>query len=144
MIEDIKEKNIDEVLPLIRKYQEFYKVVSVDDTKNREFFLQFGLDSDKGCQFGCRMDDKLVGFATVYFSYVSSTISKVAVMNDLYVLPEYRRKGIGRELVKQCAKYAKTHGASRLQWLTAPDNRVAQELYRSLGAKQSSWELFIY
>ncbi len=65
-------------------------------------------------------------------------------MNDLYTLPEYRKQGIGKELIQYCEKYSKMKGALRLQWLTAPDNFTAQSLYKSLGAKQSSWELFIY
>lgn len=39
MIESITEKNLDEVLPLIREYQEFYKIVGIDDKKNKMFFL---------------------------------------------------------------------------------------------------------
>ena len=144
MIEDINSDNIDEVLLLIRKYQEFYKVQNINDEKNKVFFSQFGLNSDKGCLFGYRKDNKLVAFTTIYFSYVSSSISRIAVMNDLYTLPEYRKQGIGKELIQYCEKYSKTKGASRLQWLTAPDNFTAQSLYKSLGAKQSSWELFIY
>ena len=144
MIEDINLNNINEVLPLIRKYQEFYNVQNIDDEKNKKFFSQFGINSDKGCLFGYRKDSKIVAFATIYFSYVSSTISKIAVMNDLYTLPEYRKQGIGTKLIKHCEKYAKTKGASRLQWLTTPDNLTAQSLYKSIGAKQSSWELFIY
>ena len=144
LIEDINSSNIDEVLPLIRKYQEFYKVQNIDDKKNKIFFSQFGIESNKGCLFGYRKDNKLVAFTTIYFSYVSSSISRIAVMNDLYTLPEYRKQGIGKKLIQYCEKYSKTKGASRLQWLTAPDNTVAQSLYKSIGAKQSSWELFIY
>ena len=144
MIEDININNINEVLPLIRNYQEFYKVENIDDEKNRIFFSQFGLDSDKGCLFGYKIDNKIVAFATIYFTYVSSTISKIAIMNDLYTIPEYRNKGIGTELIKYCEEYSKTKEATRLQWITASDNIIAQSVYKSLGAKQSSWEFFSY
>ena len=144
MIEDINSSNIDEVLPLIRKYQEFYKVQNIDDKNNKIFFSRFGIDSNEGCLFGYRKDNKIIAFATIYFSYVSSSISKIAVMNDLYTLAEYRKQGIGKKLIQHCEKYSKTKKASRLQWITAPDNFTAQSLYKSLGAKQSSWELFTY
>ncbi len=144
MIEPINENNLDEVLPLIRKYQEFYEVNNIDDDKNKEFFSQFGISSDKGCLFGYRTKGKLVAFATVYFSYASSIISKVAVMNDLYTSEEYRKQGIATELIKHCEKYAKTNGAVRLQWVTAASNEAAQSIYKALGAKQSSWEFYTY
>ncbi|TGK41184.1 GNAT family N-acetyltransferase [Leptospira andrefontaineae] len=143
-IETISNKNIDEVLPLIRKYQEFYKIESINDEKNKIFFSQFEEGSNSGCLFGYRKKDKLVGFATVYFSYASSIISKVAIMNDLFTLAEFRKQGIGESLIDHCAKYAKSQGATRLQWVTAPDNLNAQALYNKIGAKQSSWEFFTY
>ncbi|GBF40613.1 GNAT family N-acetyltransferase [Leptospira johnsonii] len=143
-IEAISNRNLDEVLPLIRKYQEFYKIESINDDKNRIFFSQFGEDSDLGCLFGYRKDGNLVGFATVYFSYASSIISKVAIMNDLFTLDEFRKRGIGESLIDHCAKYAKSQGAARLQWVTAPNNLTAQALYNKVGAKQGTWEFFTY
>lgn len=144
MIEPINEHNLIEVLPLIRKYQEFYEVKNIDENKNKEFFSQFGVSSDKGCLFGYRKNENIIAFATVYFSYASSVISKVAIMNDLYTSEKNRRQGIATELIQFCEKYAKENGAVRLQWLTATTNKSAQSIYKALGAKQSSWEFFTY
>lgn len=144
MIESIDKNNINEVLPLIRKYQEFYEVNKIDDENNKKFFSQFDDSSDKGCLFGYRKNEIFVAFATVYFSYASSIISKVAIMNDLYTSEEYRNQGIATELIKHCEKYAKNNGAARLQWLTASDNKRAQSIYEALGAKQSSWIFYTY
>lgn len=144
MIESIDSSNLKEVLPLIRKYQEFYAVKQIDDRKNEIFFAQFGESSDKGCLFGYRQDGKIVAFATVYFSYASSIISKVGIMNDLFTVKEYQKKGIAKKLIKHCEKYAKKKGAARLQWLTSATNTTAQSVYKSLGANQSSWEVFTY
>lgn len=144
MIEPINKANLNEMLPLIRKYQEFYEVNYIDDDKNMKFFSQFGISSDKGCLFGYRKEGELVAFATVYFSYASSIISKVAIMNDLYRLAKHRKQGIAVELIKYCEKYAKENDAVRLQWLTASTNKTAQSIYRTLGAKQSSWEFYTY
>ncbi len=144
MIEDINVNNIDEALPLIREYQEFYNVQNIHDEKNKIFFSQFGIETKEGCLFAYRQDNQLVAFATVYFTYASSITSKVAIMNDLYTLEKYRGKGIATQLIKYCENYAKTKNASRLQWVTAKDNSTAQKVYLSLGAKQSSWEFFTY
>ena len=144
MIEPVSAENLDEVLPLIRKYQEFYKVAEIDDEKNRVFFSQFGEHSEKGCLFAYRKQGKLIGFATVYFSFSSTIVSKVVVLNDLYTIESSRGNGVGTTLIKHCASYGKSKGAVRLQWVTAPDNKIAQAVYKSLGAKQSSWEFFSY
>ena len=144
MIEVVSKSNLSELLPLIRAYQEFYKVPDISDTKNEEFFSQFGESETTGCQFLYREDGNVIGFATVYFCFASTIPAKVAVLNDLYTLPGARGKGIGRQLIEHCRRYALTHGAARLEWATAPDNARAQRLYDSLEANKSTWYFYSY
>lgn len=144
MIEVVSKINLTEVLPLIRAYQEFYKVSEISDDRNAEFFAQFGESSPSGCLFIYREAGNVVGFATVYFSFTSTITAKVAVLNDLYTLPNCRGKGIGRQLIEHCRSYAEKNGAARLQWVTALDNEQAQKLYDSLDAKKSTWHFYAY
>lgn len=144
MIEVVEKNNLAELLPLIRAYQEFYNVAEISDEKNTEFFAQFGESSTTGCQFIYRENGDVVGFATVYFSFTSTITAKVAVLNDLYTLPNYRGKGIGRQLIEHCRGYAANNGAVRLQWVTAPDNEQAQKLYDSMNTSKSTWHFYTY
>ena len=144
MIESVSPQNLIEVLPLIRAYQNFYKVANISDENNAEFFAQFGEGSPAGCQFIFRVDNKAVAFATVYFSFTSTIAAKVAVLNDLYTDPEYRGQGIAKQLIEHCRDYAKQAGAVRLQWVTAPDNTQAQKLYDKLAASKSTWHFYAY
>jgi len=145
VIEAVSSQNIEEVLPLIREYQEFYKMQGVDDNKNRVFFSQFSENSNDGCLFLFRdTSGEVVAFATVYFTYVSSIPARVGIMSDLYTLPAYRRKGIGKLLINHCLEFALENGAARLQWLTAYDNHLAQKLYDSLDTKKSNWYVYTY
>jgi ribosomal protein S18 acetylase RimI-like enzyme len=133
-----------EVLPLIRKYQEFYNVADISDSKNALFFAQFGASSPNGCQFAFRESCDVIGFSTVYFSFASTAVAKVAVLNDLYTSPEHRGKGIGRKLIEHSRHYAAENGAARLQWVTAPDNEQAQKLYDSMNTGKSTWLFYTY
>lgn len=144
MIEEVNEQNLEEILPLIREYMEFYEVKDISDARNRNFFSQFGRDSDFGCQFLFRKSGVAIGFATVYFSFVSSTASKIAILNDLYARPDHRGKGVGRKLIEHARDFASKRGASRLQWLTAPSNEAAQKLYDSLNTTKSTWLVYTY
>lgn len=144
MIEVVSKNNLIEVLPLIRQYQEFYKVAEISDEKNCAFFSQFGESSPAGCQFIYRESGKVIGFATVYFSFTSSIVAKVAVLNDLYTLPSSRGMGVGRQLIEHCRNYAAEQGAMRLQWVTAPENEQAQKLYDSLNTSKSTWRFYTY
>lgn len=145
MIEAVSEKNLEEVLPLIRQYQEFYQVPVIDEARNREFFSRFSEDGNDGCLFLYRNDEgAVVAFATVYFTFVSSIPGRVGVMSDLYTVPSHRGKGIGKRLVNHCLEFALNKGAARLQWLTAEDNEKAQVLYDSLNTKKSTWKVYTY
>jgi ribosomal protein S18 acetylase RimI-like enzyme len=144
LIETVSEKNLCEVLSLIRKYQEFYKVSDISDLKNEAFFSQFGISNSSGCQFIFRESDNAIAFATVYFTFTSTITAKVAVLNDLYTLPEHRGKGIARQLIEHCRAYAAEKGAARLQWVTAPDNEQAQKLYDSMNTGKSMWHFYTY
>lgn len=144
MIEVVSKNNLGELLPLIRAYQKFYKVADICDIKNKEFFSQFGSANPAGCQFLYRHGIEAVGFATVYFSFASTITAKVAILNDLFTVPEMRGKGIGKMLTEHCRAFAKESNASRLQWVTAEDNIRAQKLYDSLNITKSNWLHYAY
>ena len=144
MIEPISLANIEKILPLIRQYQEFYQVEEICDQHNKNFFSQFGIDKQSGCQFIYVVENQPVAFATVYFTFASTITSKVAVMNDLYTVPSYRGQGIARQLIQCCYEYGIEQGAVRLQWLTAKNNTQAQSLYDAIGAAKSNWVFYSY
>lgn len=141
-IEIVDYRNFDEVLPLIAEYQGFYNVAEIDLNKNRKFFAQFLGDNDKGILHLARLGAAVAGFSTIYFGFSSARAEKVAILNDLYVKPEYRRKQLGKLLIENAVTCSKAKGISRLQWLTAKDNEVAQKLYDVVGAKPSDWRLY--
>lgn len=144
MIETVTDRNLEDVLPLIGQYQTFYQVPEISLEKNRKFFQQFVENSERGCQFCFRSENQVIGFATVYFTFTSTIAEKVAILNDLYTVPESRGQGVGRQLIEHSHKFAADRGAVRLQWVTAPENEVAQRLYDSMDTKKSTWHFYTY
>lgn len=137
MIEEVTHENLNEVLDLIKKYQEFYGN-TINDEKNRAFFSQF-IDSDDGVLHLYRIDGKAIGFSTIYNGFSSTQAETVAILNDLYVLPSHRGRGYARELVNHAIRIANLKGYTRLQWLTAQDNSKAQKLYKTIGTIKGCW-----
>jgi ribosomal protein S18 acetylase RimI-like enzyme len=80
----------------------------------------------------------MIRIQLIYFSYSSTLAEPVAVLNDLYVLPESRGLGIGRNLLENAQRVTQEIGYSRLQWLTTQDNDLAQQLYDSTDVKKVS------
>ncbi len=80
-------------------------------------------------------DGQPAGFALYYFNY-STWVGRPGIyLEDLFVLPEFRRRGIGRALLKQVALNAVEKGCQRLQWEVLDWNTPAIDFYRELGAE---------
>lgn len=138
----IDKYNFDDVLPLIADYQGFYQVQNIDQDKNRRFFARFISSYDRGILHAAELDSRLVAFSTLYFCFSSALASEVGVLNDLFVLPDYRGRGKGRALIEHAAEYVHGRGLGRLQWLTAQTNEAAQQLYNRFPVTQSQWILY--
>ncbi len=86
----------------------------------------------------CAMqDDKMLGFVHYVIHPTTGSIEPVCYMQDVYVDPEQRRKGIARALVEEVAKVKTRENWARIYWLAEGDNEAAQELYKDIGVKLS-------
>jgi ribosomal protein S18 acetylase RimI-like enzyme len=82
------------------------------------------------------VDGRLVGFAALRLAPGLFYAESHAEMTELYVENAYRRRGIGRELVRYVERMAVEMGAAELWLMTGKENFPAQEFYRSLGYEQ--------
>jgi len=79
-------------------------------------------------------DEQPVGFA-LYFRNFSTFLGRAGIyLEDLFVEPEYRGKGIGKALLTRLAKIAVERKYGRLEWAVLDWNTPSIEFYRSLGA----------
>jgi GNAT superfamily N-acetyltransferase len=138
-IEPVSEAQLEQLLPLIAAYQRFYEVDDVDDERNRAFFTRFIAPSDNGLLLGAWHGEELRGYACLYWHFTSLVPAETVLMNDLFVDPTARGRGIGRALIEASADVARSRGAHHLEWATAPDNKTAQRLYDATGAERSTW-----
>jgi GNAT superfamily N-acetyltransferase len=136
----VREEEFETLLPLIAAYQRFYEVDDVDTDRNRVFFRRFIAPSDDGRLLAARDGDGVIlGYACLYWHFSSLQATETVLMNDLFVAPEARGRGIGRALIEASAAVARERGAAWLEWATAPDNHTAQRLYDSLTSEKSTW-----
>ncbi|MGH7532913.1 MAG: GNAT family N-acetyltransferase [Gemmatimonadales bacterium] len=79
-------------------------------------------------------DDEAAGFALFFHSYSTFLAQRGLYLEDLFVLPEYRGKGIGKALLRHLAKLAVARGCGRFEWAVLDWNESAIKFYESLGA----------
>jgi len=86
---------------------------------------------------------KAVGFA-LFFHNFSTFLAKPGIyLEDLFVVPEQRGRGIGRTLLERLARIAVERDCGRLEWAVLDWNRDAIAFYERLGAKPNSeWTVY--
>ena len=136
----VAEADLEDLLPLLRGYCDFYEVAPSDEAL---LALSRALIADparEGVQLIARNPDGLaVGFATIYWTWQTTAAARLAVMNDLFVTSEARGTGLADRLIAACRERAAEHGARSLAWQTAKDNVRAQTVYERVGARRSEW-----
>jgi GNAT superfamily N-acetyltransferase len=139
-IERVTKTDLGELLPLMRAYCDFYEVAPSDDEL---LVIARALIADpehEGVQLLARADEgRAVGFATIYWSWATTSAERIGVMNDLFVALEARGTGVAEALIEACRAECAAHGAGKLTWQTAPDNVAAMKVYDRVGATREQW-----
>lgn len=84
-----------------------------------------------------------VGYAIVFETYSSFLAWPTLYLEDIFVLPACRGRGIGSALLDQCIQLAQERGCGRMEWTCLDWNTKAQCVYEKLGARRLS-EWFLY
>jgi GNAT superfamily N-acetyltransferase len=129
---------IEEMLPLIRAYCEFYET-EPNDAGIRSMFETLITEPSQGVVLIARDDGRAVGFATLDWKWSSLKGARIGYLEDLFVDPEARGRGIADALIEMCAERCRELGMPALEWLTAPDNHRAQKVYNRTGAESDTF-----
>jgi GNAT superfamily N-acetyltransferase len=133
---------IEVIAPLFDAYREFYGKPS-----NPEACRAFLAERYKYNQSIIFLaNDGLgaaVGFAQLYPSFSSGSLTQIFILNDLFVVPSARRQGVASRLLQAAADYGRAAGATRLTLSTAVTNQNAQALYEREGWSRDT-EFYVY
>lgn len=88
-------------------------------------------------------DGKAAGFALFFHTYSTWRGKQGIWLEDLFVLPELRGRGVGKALLKAVAAIARERDCARFEWSVLDWNQPAIDFYRSLGAiPMSEWTTY--
>lgn len=118
------------LIPLLEGYRKFYK--QEPNPEKATAFLSDRLSARDSVVFVAETNGELLGFTQLYPSFSTVSLQRVWILNDLFVLPAARSKGIGQRLLKQAQNFCIEEGAKGLALETGVEN-PAQKLYESLG-----------
>ncbi|MEH7075410.1 GNAT family N-acetyltransferase [Neobacillus drentensis] len=133
--------NIPQLLELMNQYiVDFYKYPRPSDDSLKKFINHLLENHYEGIQFVAEKEPHhLVGFSTLYFTFNTLEVKRMAFLYDLFVKPEVRGQKVGEKLLQTCVTYIRENDYSHMIWETAHDNFAAQSLYDKIGAKKAVW-----
>lgn len=123
------ELDFEQIVGLFKEFAEFERTPekmlnSVDRMKAEKDFFN--------C-FVAVNDGNIIGYVSWFFCYYTWS-GKAVYMDDLYVQPVFRGKGIGKQLLNEVLILAKESGCHKMRWQVSVWNSEAIDFYKSLGA----------
>jgi GNAT superfamily N-acetyltransferase len=122
--------------PLFDAYRQFYQQPS--DLQGAQAFLTERLERGESVIFLGLLEkeggsQQPVGFTQLYPLFTSTQMRRMWLLNDLFVAPQARQRGVGHALLEHARRFATETGAAEMMLQTAVTNTTAQALYQSLG-----------
>ena len=142
-VRDARSGDEDALLKLLREFAEFERLTHLFQLTpgiiTRDFI---GRDRRVTCAVA-EWDGTLIGVMTWFYSYRTFAAKFGIFLEDLYVKPEFRRRGIAKTMMQHLAQRALGEGADRIDWCVLDWNRNAADFYLRLGAKSApEWQTY--
>lgn len=143
LIARAEESHIPLILSFIRKLAEYErlsrKVVADEEQLRKSLFGPHPAAEVAIANWGAEP----AGFA-VYFHNFSTFAGRAGIyLEDLFVEPQFRGRGIGKALLVYLARLAEERGCARIDWAVLDWNEPAKRFYRSLGAEpMEDWTIY--
>jgi GNAT superfamily N-acetyltransferase len=88
-------------------------------------------------------DGAIAGFALYFFNYSTFLCRPGLYLEDLFVRPEFRGRGVGLNLLRSLEEVARDIGCGRFEWSVLDWNQSAIDFYREFGAQpREGWTLY--
>ena len=140
LIRAAEPRDLPSVVALVRALADFEKLEGPDDDAARRLADDFG--AGRYSLFVAEQGGAIVGYALYFFTYSTFLAKPSLYLEDLFVHPGARGRGIGERFMRALAQVAVERGCGRFEWTVLDWNVDAQKLYEGIGAKLlGEWKL---
>ena len=135
--------DLESIVPLFNEYRRFYGQPS-SLRRARTFLAERMARCESvilvatGTLAGSGRQDAALGFVQLYPVFSSVSTGRVWILNDLFVPPAARGRGVATALMRSARRFARRTGAVRIELATAHDNSNARRLYAALGYREDT------
>jgi N-acetylglutamate synthase-like GNAT family acetyltransferase len=146
-VRDATREDVPVLADLIKQLAVYEKMLD-DCVATDELYLKYGFSED--AIFSAILAENTgsegppyYGMALYYYTYSTFTGRPTLYLEDLFVLEEYRSRGIGTSMLKQLAQTALDKDCARMEWTCLDWNEPSIKYYLSLGAKpMDDWTVY--
>jgi GNAT superfamily N-acetyltransferase len=139
----VRPEDVPAVVRLVRELAEYER--SPHEAHMTEQQLTTALFGDSPALFGhvAEHDGEVAGMALWFLNFSTWRGTHGIYLEDLYVRPEHRGAGLGKELLRSLAELCVQRGYSRLEWWVLDWNTPSIEFYKAHGAvPMDEWTVF--
>ncbi|MCW3983219.1 MAG: GNAT family N-acetyltransferase [Candidatus Bathyarchaeota archaeon] len=141
-ISKVNAETFNEFLGLIDKLAEYEKLAPPTGDAKERLRRDCLSEAPKYSAYLAQFGGKYVGYIIHYFTYSSFLALPTLFIEDIFVLEEYRGRGIGEKMFSFLKQVAKREGCGRIEFTVLKWNKSAQEFYEKNGAKRLEWYLY--
>ena len=135
-------EDVEALVPLFDGYRQFYGQASNPEAA-REFLGQ-RFRQRQSTVFVAESAGQAVGFTQLFPTFSSVALAPAFVLNDLFVLAEFRRFRVGQRLLEAAVAFCRSAGAVRVSLSTAVSNGAARALYEASGwQRQTDFDVYV-
>lgn len=135
---EITEAKVEDIEAILELQTQIYRVDSINPNGKLRLEIQI---ENKACQvLVAKLDNKVIGTATIYFIDVSVRDKSYAFLEGLVIHEDHRGNGHGTEFFQECVKQAKLKGCYKMLFTSGMDREDAHKFYEKLGFRKQGFE----
>jgi GNAT superfamily N-acetyltransferase len=123
------------IADLVRELAEYEKLAHEAKARPEDFLRELESPNPVIHVLIAEWDGEPAGFALYFFNFSTFVGRPGIYLEDLFVKPAHRSRGIGRELLRALARIARERDCGRLEWAVLDWNEPALRFYKSLDAR---------
>ena len=135
-------ENFNDFLGLIDKLAEFEKLLPPNEEAKKRLRRDCLSENPRYQAFIGKIGGKSVSYIIYFLTYSSFLALPTLFLEDLFVLEEYRRRGVGKKMFELVKEIAKSEGCGRIEFTVLKWNKSAQQFYEENKAKRLEWLLY--
>jgi len=135
--------DLDKIAELFDGYRQFYRQAP-DKDKAKQFIADRMINEESHIYTCKNQQGEYLGFVQLYPLFSSVRMKRLWLLNDLFVAPIHRGKGVSKVLINRAKELAKETNASGLLLETEKSNTIGNQLYPSTGFKKYDETYFYF